>query len=1408
MEKNLEYFVGLDIGVESCGACVTDKDYNILNVDGKDLWTVRLFDSAETASDRRAKRASRRLLQREKERISLLQSLFYEEVSKVDPNFFARLKASSFWEDDKLKAGLESRNSLFFDDKLDDKKFYKLYPTIYHLQDELLKEPAKDIRFLYLAIANMFKHRGNFLLESFNLQEDNLANLFKTFNDKISECEEFEFLKFNVSENELDKILKIEQELAEKPLKTSVLEQKFSAVFENVNSNQKALIKAICGGKINLKAIFEQKASKTKGKSEENEFACEAKIDNFGVDDSVIEQFLLEVEEESQNASEILELAKNVYDRIVFKKLLGNEDYFCSAMKNRYLEHKKQLKNFKEVIKKFYPESYSQVFKIADSKINNYVKYIKGSRTADEGTSKDSAKCSRADFYTYVKKLLESKKECTEQKEVAEILNDIENNNFLLKLRINENSTIPYQINKIALIKMLENSQSKFPFLLKVDESGLSVKDKIVSIFEFRIPYFVGPLSKKNSQNAWIEKKLNEKIYPWNFEKVVDLEKCEKEFIKRMQNSCTYLQQEPVLPKNSLLYCEYMVLSELNNIKINGEKLDRETKQQIFELFKIHGVVKISQIKSMLKQHGKVSLDQDVVISGIDENKFNCNYNIYKQFNNILNGEIESKRNEVEEIIYYATVISDKLRFEKWLSKNYGSMLSNAQIKKIKGLKIEGWGKFSKKFLDGIVGIDTKTGEARTIIDLMRDNSLNLMEILFNYDFSEAFSALKVKNDASLKITYKDVEDLYCSPAVKRGVYQAVQIVNEYERILGKKPAKIFVEVTRGEDNSNNNDKNERKKKLLEIYKQVDKNMFDEDFVALKERLENEDNSKLNSERLFLYYTQGGKCMYSGEPINFETELFSSTCDIDHIIPQSVFKDDSLNNKVLVKRTYNESKTNLRLVPKVYQTKMEGYWRILNKNGMISNEKLNRLIRTTEYSPEELKEFASRQLIFTGQTNKAVIDLFKSVYGEDKVIFSKAKFVSAFRNCEFEFDKDIEFKNLPFADELKQCLVKNRELNDLHHAKDAYLNIVVGNVFYEKYTKKFYLKDNSNYNFNLNNAFKFDTPGVFEKDKHIKTIIGMMNKNTPTVTFLSRQEKGKFYDETLYGIKKHQKDFKTLDEIKEYVETNKNANDKIPLKSVKNPLSQTIKYGYYNSAKTSYFTLIKNTQNGQKTIVAVDYLYCKDFKNQDDLKRYIINKLGHANFEIVIDKINIGSIFKIGCGLFKLAGKSKDNLLFHNFNQLYLPNKFNRYFKLISKIFKKINKGEELSLQDGKIVVNQNRLGEIEYITKEENLDLWRTIIRHLKKPLYDYNIGKIREVAESLESKIDMFVNLDIKKQIAMIFELLKIVNGKCGANLKEFDLSSEAGRIKMASNLKKNLPIKLVHYSKTGHYCREITI
>ena len=69
-----------------------------------------------------------------------------------------------------------------------------------------------------------------------------------------------------------------------------------------------------------------------------------------------------------------------------------------------------------------------------------------------------------------------------------------------------------------------------------------------------------------------------------------------------------------------------------------------------------------------------------------------------------------------------------------------------------------------------------------------------------------------------------------------------------------------------------------RKKKLLELYKKCkaeEKDWIDE--------IEKRSDAEMRRDKLYLYYTQKGKCMYSGETIELEELWDNQKYDIDHI---------------------------------------------------------------------------------------------------------------------------------------------------------------------------------------------------------------------------------------------------------------------------------------------------------------------------------------------------------------------------------------------------------------------------------------------------------------------------------------------------------------------------------------------
>lgn len=166
MSNLKEYNIGLDIGVASVGWAITDENGELVKRQNKNLWGSRIFSEANVAKSTRLFRSTRRRITRRKERINMLQSLLQDDMEKYYPNFFQRLRNSALVYSDKDTNIFNSNYNLFDDEDLTDKNYYGKFPTIYHLRNELVQNPAKqDFRLVYLALHHIIKYRGNFLYQ-------------------------------------------------------------------------------------------------------------------------------------------------------------------------------------------------------------------------------------------------------------------------------------------------------------------------------------------------------------------------------------------------------------------------------------------------------------------------------------------------------------------------------------------------------------------------------------------------------------------------------------------------------------------------------------------------------------------------------------------------------------------------------------------------------------------------------------------------------------------------------------------------------------------------------------------------------------------------------------------------------------------------------------------------------------------------------------------------------------------------------------------------------------------------------------------------------------------------------------------------------------------------------------------
>ena len=405
----------------------------------------------------------------------------------------------------------------------------------------------------------------------------------------------------------------------------------------------------------------------------------------------------------------------------------------------------------------------------------------------------------------------------------------MDNGDFLPRITDTENGKYPYQLNKDELIKIIENQGKYYPFLLNKTKDD---NYRIVKLLEFKIPYYVGPLvSDKQSEFAWMERKIDHvKITPYNFDEVIDKEKTAEKFIKRMISHCTYLLEEEALPNCSIYYSRYKVLNELKQIKVNDIALTNDQQQKIIkELFeRTNGTITNKKFIYYLRNQNDFIMYDDITVRGYSaDNKFANNLQSYYDFFG-PNGIFENTdytEEDADQIIEWITVFDDKDILENKVRSVYKD-LSDKKIQTILTKKYSGWGNLSKKLLSTKYYKDKETETYKSILDLMQETDENFMQIINNdkYNFQQMIKENNMIKEID-KLTYNVVEPLATSPATKKGIYQALKIVDEIVRYMGYEPKNIMIEMARGEEKKKRKD--DRKKYLQELYKKQSKEIND-----------------------------------------------------------------------------------------------------------------------------------------------------------------------------------------------------------------------------------------------------------------------------------------------------------------------------------------------------------------------------------------------------------------------------------------------------------------------------------------------------------------------------------------------------------------------------------------------------
>lgn len=1347
------YSIGLDIGTNSVGWAVITDDYKVpskkMKVLGntskkyvkKNLLGALLFESGITAEGRRLKRTARRRYTRRRNRILYLQEIFSREMAKIDESFFQRL-------DDSFLVPDEKRDSKYpiFGNLVKEKTYHDEFPTIYHLRKYLADSSKKaDLRLVYLALAHMIKYRGHFLIEGdFNSRNNDIKKNFQDFLDTYNAIFESDLSLEN--SKQLEEIVK--DKISKSAKKDRLLKlfpgEKNSGIFSE-------FLKLIVGNQADFRKYFnlDEKTSLHFSKESYDE-DLETLLGHIGDD-----------------YSDVFLKAKKLYDAILLSGILTVTDNeteapLSSAMIMRYKEHEEDLALLKAYIRNISLETYNEVFK--DDTKNGYAGYIDG-------------KTNQEDFYVYLKKLL------TGLEGADYFLEKINREDLLRKQRTFDNGSIPYQIHLQEMRAIIDKQAKFYPFLAKN-------KEKIEKILTFRIPYYVGPLARGNSDFAWSIRKRHEKITPWNFEDVIDKESSAEAFINRMTSFDLYLPEEKVLPKHSLLYETFTVYNELTKVRFIAEGmrdyqfLDSKQKKDIVRLY-FKGKRKVTD-KDIIDYLHAIDGYDGIELKGI-EKQFNSSLSTYHDLLNIINEKefLDDSSNEaiIEEIIHTLTIFEDREMIKQRLSK-FDNIFDKSVLKKLSRRHYTGWGKLSAKLINGIR--DEKSG--KTILDYLIDDGIsnrNFMQLIHDDTLSFKKKIQKAQIIGDQDNIKQVVQSLPGSPAIKKGILQSIKIVDELVKVMGRNPESIVVEMARENQYTNQGKSNsqQRLKRLEESLKELGSKILKENVPA---KLSKIDNNALQNERLYLYYLQNGKDMYTGDDLDIDR---LSNYDIDHIIPQAFLKDNSIDNKVLVSSASNRGKSDD--VPSLdVVKKRKTFWHQLLKSKLISQRKFDNLTKAERggLSPEDKASFIQRQLVETRQITKHVARLlderFNNKKDEDNKALRTVKIITLKSSLVSQFRKDFE-------------LYKVREINDFHHAHDAYLNAVVASVLLKKYPKlepEFVYGDYPKYN-----SF-IERKSATEKVYFYSNIMNIFKKSITLAdgTVIDRPLI-EVNEETGESVWNKESDLATVRRVlsypqvnvvkkvevqsggfsKESVQPHGNSDKLIPRKT-KKMIWDTKKYGGFDSPIVAYsvFVMAEREKGKSKKLKPVKELVGITIMEKESFEKNKIDFLERRGLRNIQDENIIQlpkfSLFELENGRRRLLASAKE---LQKGNEFILPN------KLVKLLYHAKNIHNTLEPEHLEYVeTHRADFGEI--------LDIVSVFSE--KYILAEANLEKIKEIYRKN-------VDAEISELVISFINLLTFTSIGAPATFKFFGNNIERRRYSSTAEI---LNATLIHQSVTGLY------
>ena len=383
--------------------------------------------------------------------------------------------------------------------------------------------------------------------------------------------------------------------------------------------------------------------------------------------------------------------------------------------------------------------------------------------------------------------------------------------------------------------------------------------------------------------------------------------------------------------------------------------------------------------------------------------------------------------------------------------------------------------------------------------------------------------------------------------------------------------------------------------------------------------------------------------------------------------------------------------------------------------------------------------------------------MLRRVLGEDTdIVYVKAGMVSEFR----------QIMESPI-------MTKCRSVNDLHHAKDAYLNIVVGNVYDTKFTKNYRSFVDSGERYNIRRIYDYDVVRngtVAWKagcDGTKMTVLKNMRRNNILFTKMQFIEHSALFDDQLVRAKE-------------------NSDALIERKKGMLPT----KYGGYNKPSGACYSLIEYQNKGRLVrslevlpIYAIHYL-----DDKEKLEQFFTERIG-TNVSMVIPVIRMNAMLEWGGIRVHLGGRTGDSILLYNAEQLLMDDAHYAYCKRLFKF------GED---RKDRVFHPADYYG----LTDELNTDLFDYLRSKIESEPY-CKLPTASTFIKNLDSVKNAFSSKDEVTQAVFLNEILHTFQcNNTNTNLEDLGGPKTTGRNKINKKLpdRNAKKVYLINQSITG--------